>query len=222
MEIYEIFIWFVLWLFSSLFIFYLTEKVKYIKENKIVFLKLSIILRQLYNTLIRFKSSCSQYIEINKNYSLKEIWSIWFPNYEFPKIIDLYPNIIYEKNNYELFKSFEQVENIIFSLNSLMSDLMINEIKDDLLSWKISVEETEKRYKDELKFIESTYFQLDSYINLVFNLWIIINLINKNNTKEFLCNLKINFSKEEIQEERELLNKYLSNNKKIEDYKITN
>lgn len=219
MEIINTIIWFILWLISSLFVFFITEKIKKIKDNKIKFLKLSSSLRQLLMLIISLESSCKQYIEANK-YSLKEIGSIWFPDYKFTSINDIIPYELYNKNEKYFLNQLNQVERITFSLNNLIKDLAINEIKEDLLSKRVSLEESESRYKNELKFIENQLNQIPNYIVYIFQILSKINLINRYNVDSIL-HLNTKFSDIEIENEYKNLEKefYISFNK-TEDFKV--
>ena len=220
MELIKILLWFVLWLFSSLFVFYVTERIKKIKESKIRFYKISVLLRQLLMLIISFESACKQYIEINK-YKLKDIWSIWFPNYDFPLINELIPYILYEKKEEDFLFQLNEIERVIFSLNNLIKDLAINEIKEDLLSKRLSIDESELRYKQELKFIENQLYDIPSYIEHILLVLSKINLINRFNTKSFLLNLNTRFSEKEIYKECEILKKEFYNSfLKTEDIEI--
>ncbi len=214
----EILLGFILWLFSSLFVFYITERIKQVKNNKILFRKLYIRLKELYITLERLKSSCRQYIDITSNYSLSQIWSIWFPNYSLNTISDLIPNIAYKKENSFLYDNLIQINNIIFSLNSTLDDLFINEIKDDFLSWRLWLKESEERYKNELSFIKSIYTNIDSYLVFIFNSIILISLINKENINK-VFKFKTLFSSEKLDKEKEILKKELLKFEKFEEYK---
>ncbi len=212
---------FFLWLFSSLFVFYITERIRFIKENKIIFLKLSIYLKRLYRDIYRLKSSSLQYIKINELYDLRQVKSIWFPSYDFQNITELFPNIIYEKNNIELLKWLEKIDDIVSFLNNFTREININEIKEHLLSWKVWFDESDERYKNEAKYIKKYIPIIDSYLGLIFDSWLQINLINKNNTDTFLLKLKTNFSDDEENNEKAIMKEYLWIFLKIDEYELT-
>ncbi len=212
---------FFLWLFTSLFVFYITERINYIKENKIIFQKLLIKLNQNLNNLIRFKSSCQQYIKLIENYRLDELGSIWFPIYNFFNLEDYFPNLFYEKKYEKVLKELRKLDWIVFSLNNFNNDLCINEIKHDFLNWLVRKEESEIRYKQELVVVKEYYKELDKYIEFIIYFISQISLINKFNTRKFLLNMKIIFSETDISNEIKEINKdFYTWVKQIEEFKV--
>lgn len=119
-------------LLFPLVIFFISEKIKQVKEDRILFHKLSISVYELINTLRMFQNSLSQFVKIVRNYTLTEVGSIGFPEYNFYLEKDLIPTILYHQNSVFL-QEILSMYRIVFHLNYIANNIMINEIKKDFL-----------------------------------------------------------------------------------------
>lgn len=153
---------------SALIVFFLSEKIKSNRNDRILFKKLEF---QLYETLIllyKLKSSCNQFIDTLDKYTLKEVWSIWFPVYSFQYFREIIPMKLYNSKNWNLFLSLLNIHKIIFSLNDSLNNLLINDIQADFLWKRVSLEDSETRYTQEVKYVNLIFNALPQYLH--FNL----------------------------------------------------
>jgi hypothetical protein len=209
-QFYEIIIPWIISVFSALIVFYLSERIKSIAEDRILLKKLSIELFEMIVLLTRFESSSKQFIKIINTHRLQEIWSIWFPKYVFHNFKENIPNILYYSK--DIYYDFIRLNRICFILNDLMQDLMINDIKNDLLTKQVSIEESEKRYHYEQFILKSTLNQIPQYISLVKKLNATIHTINNHKSIFNFIHIKTNFNKEKINNEIEKIDYELKNN----------
>lgn len=191
---------YIAWVISSLFVFYITERTKEIKLQKNQLYRLSKKLKfSLYN-LISLDSSCKQYLTL-MNYNLKDLWSIWFPIYQFDSILDYIPYTLKSKKDFGLITNLEVIDEILFTLEDSLKNLAINEIKEDLLSQKVSLEESDERYKWEIKFIQSITSEIDTYIYKIIESIALLEIIIEQNHNFYQINsLQLDFSKKIIDE----------------------
>lgn len=204
---------------SSLAIFFVSEYIKSINKDRILFQRLWITLHEILILLTNFESSCNQFIKLC-SYDLKTIWSIWFPVYKFPDIKETIPILIYHKKWKQL-NSLMQIQKMVFSLNNLLKDLAINNIRDDLLSQRVSIETSKIRYNQEMPFIDSVHRQLPNYIDFTKKILANVSLINKHNSLRSFIYIKTNFPSKKIEDEiiemKHILNSIYKN--KVEDIK---
>lgn len=213
------FLWLIITvIIAPLAVFFISEHIKSIRNDRILFKRLWMRLYEILSLLERIKSSWDQFIEIISKYSIKQIGSIGFPKYEVSLSKEIIPTVLYYKN-WELFKQIFELQKSTYHLNESLQDLLINEIKDDLLSWRISEESSQERYNNEIEILAPMIKQIPSQIRHVKKLLAQTNLINTYKSLFNFIKIRLNFSKEEI--EKEIINIETNQNltlKKIEEY----
>ncbi len=198
MAIYLVFLGFIFWLLSSLIVHYFTENVRDVREQKIAFHKLSLEIRNLLLEFTWFLSSGKQYVKSCDNFKDGTTNSIWFPDYNFPQIKELIPFSLYRKESKFLLDQLIKLDNVCYSLNKLVLDLNINEIKEHFLSWIIPRDETLIRYLDEWKIINLYLEEIEKYIQICFTILSSIRIINERNSKNFIFKLNVKFTEREL------------------------
>lgn len=195
-------------LLFPLVIFFISEKIKQVKEDRILFHKLSISVYEVINNLRMFQNSLSQFVEIVRKYPLAEVGGIGFPQYNFHLEKNLIPTVLYHQNSLFL-QEILSMYRIVFHLNYIVNNIMINEIKKDFLWGFISMVDSERRYKDEAKYLLSTTQYLEEYLRCIIKIYAKIQLVNKYTSLFNFFLIKTSFSKKKLEAELKNVNLFL-------------